>query len=1797
MVRARLGASVLPSVLVILCLAPLPLSAQHPDRPLESACETAGLLRWDNVEGQPIWVGGCPPVYDVQLKLHRFRIEPGSHVELHVPEGSVLRIRHIDQRQSNSRVQVWLSDGSGLARLAPPAAHSPSNSWLIAGDQLSAAWVRLELPKDAKCGEQIACFIARRIAPPDPFSDSCDLLSGQQAPLICVEGEPAEVVYQCVPRDAPYRLPCSGPTRVRLGARLLYDSQDTESLQSFFLRIEAPSCVIGRFDLLTTANRETCITVDGKIVVTGYEQTIEFDVPDGVNHLTVHSSADLLLQARALPTTVKPCETMPLARVESFWKLPDVIGADNVPSLIHTFDQRWSLATRTAGDNRHLDGGLLAWHLLNDAAIRNPSDSATVRAARQMRIAHTMWSTVLPESTGGRMNFSTRLMVPRKLLSPGERPKPRIPFPQFLAEDFENLGAAQFVELASNEIARYRLPSDVPVGQIRMVIDRATSAEQASVELRLDHDSPIWLQYQDPWQAPASVTEPGLLESVSSMIDMTQLPPRAKTASHEMNLPLGVRLISVQNRSREPLRLCLQRRTSRQFALSESAFWHALSTIPDRTVPLADFFAPNDDTTLSHAAVEELRNHYQPLLEWLRSQHDTVLATLDLSMPPTLPSSPLPEHIAEQRMKEAKSLVQQGHLHDALPRWTYLVEQASGMVRGEAILARAETLRLLGHTFLARNELAGRAMTDPDLALRKAAVERLLAHDVYWEDPMDAIRFVAACVVHDPATHHFAILAEQLAEQGEYSKAMLLGLACPIDQRPHQVVLAAALELRWWRVFEAELQALDPSTHTPWQTARSQLESNPQQTTSGFDDSTVNSIPLPYQNTWMHDDRLVVAAVRTERLAVDQREEGMQMYWADPENPAELWVQGPVELRLETRPLHATDRVERLSDWIWLRDAAHEWLFAVHENSRSHTLALASNEPFVPGHIEQLVIPLGPGLHRLLLRPESHPIVFRAARRSLHAVAPHADQNQAEPGRTPARTVARQANPADLGAHLAGLVLRNRHDDMWSLPISDYPAVRRLHADALLHYAEQNDAQRGNFMVFLQQLRAAYANDPYLALLESRVARWGHWQTYREVSESAGIHRLRRVTPPPHYDSAQVRYAMIAPKRSERVPDYLLSGYRQLDLQLVDSRPVTLDAHCWLPRVAFVPNSPQTIEVIVDGQVSQRFRLDDRENSHRVAIALPTGRNKLTVRISDPVRGQYVYVRIAERMRDGSLRPWTMPTEVDVEQPLFHLATPAQPVRLNLLGPMWIRVEQLTDGFSRHEDHWIASGERTLTLPAIDGVQRTLYRITEFVLRDPHPEPPPADHVARATPSKRHYLPLLAAAGTALPTPSLASYTEESSTEPDMALAVGSSGKGNGAIDATDADESLPMPPLPQTSFDEVEAERLPGPAQPLETSDLPIRSIVFLPAWDTIEQLGAAPPHATPDALQLFDAFPLNGHEDGTWGIGAGVYQRRALEEGLLSFSPAADQFLENLVSYESHDPNRNRFQRTSGLLRYREQSGPTLGATHDVWFALKDVLSDSTSDSCDPCNEVTPWWHHWRAHVQADGYTQRPGDPLNGLDDRWETALGIRGQLLRRIDVTQDIHHLPSASILGRYLSLQEPGYLPGRVDQDIFTRFKADHQVALTLSDTWIWETLPSRRWWARPALFTNEDLNPLRPDHLSLQTGVSQLSRLMHWEVAYRIAQFLDDADRRQDSTQHLLYFDATVDHWQHAGSRWELDVSVRHELGEGDTSAMLTLTWFHSRGRGYADQYPGRVEFRELRTSRAFPTWQRYERGY
>ena len=157
-----------------------------------------------------------------------------------------------------------------------------------------------------------------------------------------------------------------------------------------------------------------------------------------------------------------------------------------------------------------------------------------------------------------------------------------------------------------------------------------------------------------------------------------------------------------------------------------------------------------------------------------------------------------------------------------------------------------------------------------------------------------------------------------------------------------------------------------------------------------------------------------------------------------------------------------------------------------------------------------------------------------------------------------------------------------------------------------------------------------------------------------------------------------------------------------------------------------------------------------------------------------------------------------------------------------------------------------------------------------------------------------------------------------------------------------------------------------------------------------------------------------------------------------------------------------------------------------------------------------------------------------------------------------------------------------MPGRTDQDVFTPFKSDHRVGINLTDTWTYQTTPYHRVWLRPGVYTNEDLNPFRPDHISLQTGLAFLWGHADVKMAYRLARFYKDEDRRSSSNQHLVYLRTVLHQWKHAGLMYEVDLNVNHDVNAGDTNAYLSLTRFFSSGRRYVDFHHSDVAFRDLR---------------
>ncbi len=991
----------------------------------------------------------------------------------------------------------------------------------------------------------------------------------------------------------------------------------------------------------------------------------------------------------------------------------------------------------------------------------------------------------------------------------------------------------------------------------------------------------------------------------------------------------------------------------------------------------------------------------------------------------------------------------------------------------------------------------------------------------------------------------------------------------------------------------------------------------------------------PGPHCWRKDESIVRACERIDQVAFEPGEPGARMYRASAHQPVLLHVSGPVDLQIEARPLH--DHVDRepLNDWLVVRGSGRELVWPITENRPADSLQLLTDPLRQPGRKVTTQLHLGPGTHELQVAAEASELLVRMAIRqplcslamlppispaTLAAVAngswgrKHVDDVSAVAAAAPRHvslivtdreipaivnlpwvrqigeeeTIEAPLSPVVTASQRSLLGLREgtitaseanrelaasrttkalRSDELLELAAragvdpADLPAVAdpqllidwqwmsvfhgrlqqalqvdpgsdqvalHAHVAILVRWAEQQPLARPACAARLAELAKQWPFDRFIAAQLGRIKEPGEWVLFREVDASGGLYELPESGPQPMIQSAQVRRALADPVALHEPPaDYLISGYRQLDLDSVESRPVLIEFVLHQPRISFLTAPQLRVELQVDQSASRRVTLPERGDAQRIQVPLPAGKHRIRLRIENPFAGHYVFVNVNEIDAAGKRTGWQDRANNETAERLYHVATPSMPVQLQVQGPSWIRVERVVEGQREIEETSIVAGSRQLTFAAPPGVKHALYRIWEYQFGQSTPEPP-----------------VFRTSATPLTPPSR-------------------------WLEQTDDDPVFPD---------------LGGMASAVPSG------YVCPPVYPELAAL--APADAPASQVAGLDAYPLRGLGNGTWGFGTGLFKRRALEEGQ-QFT-GDDRFLQLLLSYERFDEDANTYSLTQGLFRLRDASGPSFGLVHEYWSPLETLLERLPTFASSDDAAATSWLEKLKTHNLLSAFFQQPSDPLPFYDRQTEASLGWRGRVYYQYDLTERWYHLPSLTLIARWLSMDRTSYLPSRVDQDIFTPFKNDQRVALYLTDTWAYAPSETGRIWLRPAVYTNEDLNPFRPDHISLHTGIAGLSQNVDWQLAYRIARFFQDDDRQHATTQNLLYWDAILDHWSHAGSRYELAVNVRYQVEDNKTSAFITLTRFLSRGRGYRDHHPSEVGFRSLRERAAFPTWQFYE---
>ena len=606
--------------------------------------------------------------------------------------------------------------------------------------------------------------------------------------------------------------------------------------------------------------------------------------------------------------------------------------------------------------------------------------------------------------------------------------------------------------------------------------------------------------------------------------------------------------------------------------------------------------------------------------------------------------------------------------------------------------------------------------------------------------------------------------------------------------------------------------------------------------------------------------------------------------------------------------------------------------------------------------------------------------------------------------------------------------------------------------ELLLWLAEQQPDRAVEALSLAHALQAAHPHVSALTSLLARLSRNSIWQSVTSVQHSAGVRYLPINGWSPENPAQRIRKALLAPLRTD---EHILSGLGRLVLSLHNTQPATLRISLSTEVLAHLTSEPLTVMYQIDDQPAHTIPLSPGE-PYRLELKVPEGQHTLRVSLDNPLTNQFLRLQVAEN--GAATSPQALVRSIERA---YHVATHQEPIRLLVLGPAWLRVDEWRDSRIRTRYRAVPPGWQPIRIAPDANQSERLVRIHQRVTA---PTPPPLR--ARAV---------------------------------------------------------------------TVQPELLPEP-------------------------LGQLAHHPTSPVVVLQDAYPLGQQEDGTWSFNSKWVSRTNVQED--TRLGENERFWELGATHRYFDADRRLYYETDLLGRARTDGGPTLG--------LKGHLV------------YRPRWRRLTLGLSGKAFVQLPA-----WDSDTAASATLQASAAQRFDIGTKVFHLPSLALFGRVLSMDNASEnASGRVDQDVFTPYKADHRAGLTLAERITYRPWLDTLWSARLALTTNEDLDIFAPDRLTLRLQWKQLVGAFQINTAYRYAHFFADDDRDSAKDRHTLYLDTRWEHWRPAGQhRLEVRLRLRYDPVSSDLGVLLGVAWHMGSGRGYRDFRPGSIDFRDVRQHR------------
>lgn len=1753
--------------------------------------QSSPVIYWENVEGEPRWVGGVKPVYSTKNGLHGIGLMPGADSIIHLNRNEWLRIRTEKGKLKKKDLLYFSSNGTALFRQISSIAGYNSNERLLSADAYENRWIRVYRPVGGKKEKRIVLFISRKESFPitNPIRDIINL----QGSAIRIRGNGRYRGDKFWMLDSGESITINEPDQRKLYLKSRYIFGTDEKLRRKNYRIYADINNKGWrvLESIGIVDNESYAKVNNSNRLIGKQDIWRLDLPSGVRTLRLKASSDILLQLRvnqpkpwlaesinsSLPLYSKDRDSMLNAgHRQSSWSLSDrrvrqTKGKKNKDNL-------WPLAVRLARDNRFRNGRITATTLLENYRQQHKITQDQSARFKALSGSSMMYRSLLPGEKAGKEDYSTAWFRSRRLIRSGHTSIPLLGS-QHLSSSLGAMGRTRFVTLGNkNHKLTYDLPARGGPGRIRLVIKQQISSEPATLWLKFDRDRPQQINYLPKYRAKNSLKQIGLADvgmtalsnQFSTGLQGTQgaafgthrptgsltevdtveleLPTNSKKVTLWINrrgitLPISVQVLQARAKGLDMHvynKALSQAGTKRKM---QALFIHRLDKLLDNG-KRAEWPRHSGRPDLQADALFEVVNHWHGLMQLLYERSSGYRKSLSLSKGVAKKRSinkALARRLRAQGLREMKKK----QWLNALETWSRIAQQGNTNQRREAWQHQIDALIKLNEYRLAERMLNITAITDTDPKLRKISRDRLIRYYKKRERNVSTIGLAAIMLQQKKDVEGFRMLINALADTGRYNEALTIALLIPEDDWPAESVALSGLMTDNKRIYQESIKYIKNSEQQHlWKGYDALLKGN------------FSSARYHWRRSGADGMALVASLDQGQKIrqrligSTNKQRQKILEEWSN-------W-----------QTTHPGQRLWR-SENEWIRSFDRGGMYRPISHNRWRSLYRAAKDNPVIMELS------GPVTLRINMRPEHRAGTNRP-------ISGWVNINRGKTTDTIPVNANRKRTGTDfiggngreigsvirhkivLGPGLHRLAVSSKQFPIWlsvevkrpEIPLPVLPRITIESVAALM--SNKKIRYRGRCRVFGHCAEIVYSN---------RIKKL-HLQTQRTV-ENEIVQRARKQL---------LKLANIPGKSVEYIGR--VSGQ-------------TCHLNRWLQEQTGLPPIPHPAEIsrVIANQV-KKLEGGSNKQKRRSLVIVET----LAKQCPETVRIDPGYMRV--RRAGHWQRLTSISASAGIRQHVVEGWAPESVtarVRRALMGPM-------------SPDEWILLGSRQLVFSLRSKLPRK-FQINLSVATVSHGqlEPmtlvysidkrkrrsvsvsgdrrnrqisisiPAGVHVLRlrlAHPVRDHYLRIRVkelGRGKAreFRQRKRRNYQVATHQEP---LIIQINGPAWLRIDKRVSGKTQSNYRLiaKQNSVltlrpdkNESEAEYRIFSREPQKRPG--ILSSRVLPQTKRLAQMDVTPARRSRvwKVIRPHDTLLGRSHEDGTWRYGVRGVSRRNLDED----QAGADQevFLGFQAGHEYYNSNSRTYRTNSLELRSRQTGGAVLGFQHDRRYQLD--------------KQGREW------SIKGILYAQAPGGasliPAEQVGTEWAATIqtGIKQRNILSPKLTNSIY----GDFLLRSLSLDSSArYQAGRLDQDVYTDYKRDHPAAIQIGDRLSYRPWLDTRIQLAASLVSNADLSASLIDHASLRLAWAQYLKGWQVEAKYKHKQYLTDTNRASDITRRILQFNILQEKWPNAENRWIWQMRWAHDLDTRNNSIWLGVTLYRSHGRLYRDSGRHRTMFHNLR---------------